>query len=69
MTTKELENFFTYHSPKGDQTARYQYIRVAGLNLAKTILENTQPSSDQTAAIRHVREAVWTANAGIACHE
>ena len=34
---------------------------------ASVLLANTPPSADQTAAIRKVREAVMTANQGIAC--
>jgi hypothetical protein len=36
---------------------------------AETIIRNTPPGSDQSAAIRKVREAVMTANAAIACGE
>ena len=35
--------------------------------LATAILNNVPPSADQSTAIRLVREAVMTANAGIAC--
>jgi len=69
MLEAELEKFFTYHSPKGDQPERYVAIRNAGYNLALTILRSTSPSADQTAAIRKVREAVMTANAAIAIGE
>jgi hypothetical protein len=62
-----LDNFFTFHSPTPDQLPKYQAIREAGLVLARTILDNTPVSADQSAAIRKVREAVATANAAIAC--
>lgn len=67
ITQTELENWFTYHSPSGDQLPRFQNLRTAALTFAKVILENTPPSEDQTVAIRKVREAVMTANASIAC--
>ena len=67
ITETDLQNWFTYHSPTPDQLPKYQVIRDAGLNLAKTIVQSSPPSADQTAAIRKVREAVMTANAAIAC--
>ena len=65
----DLDNLFTYHSPKDDQPERYQRIRVAAKHLAQTIVDCTPPSADQSAAIRYVREASMTANAAIACNE
>jgi hypothetical protein len=62
----DIENIFSYHAPKGDQPQRYEAIRAAAKVLAQTIVDNCPPSADQTAAIRKVREAVMTANAGIA---
>lgn len=67
ISPMELESWFTYHAPDVDQLAKYEAIRKAGLELAKTIVENTPVSADQTAAVRKVREAVMTANAAIAC--
>jgi hypothetical protein len=67
MTVADLENWFTYHAPSDQNKFDYQEIRNAGLALAKTILEHTPSCADQTAAIRKVREAVFCANASIAC--
>lgn len=64
---KKLINWFSYHEPEGDDVEKYNNIRAAGLNLAEIILDNTPKSADQTAAIRKVREACFTANAAIAC--
>jgi hypothetical protein len=44
----------------------YEAIRKKARELAETILEVTPMSADQQAALRHVREAVMTANAAIA---
>ena len=66
---KELENLFTYHAPKGDQTERYAKINEAALNFAIVVKENTPKSADQSAAIRQIREARMTANSAIACNE
>jgi hypothetical protein len=67
ITKAQLENWFTYHSPSKEQLPKYEAIRNAGLNLAEIIVENSPPSADQTAAVRKVREACFTANAAIAC--
>jgi hypothetical protein len=67
ITDSQLDNWFTYHSPKPNQPASYEAIREAGKLLAIAIRDLTPPSADQTAAIRKVREAVMTANAAIAC--
>lgn len=62
-----LDNWFTYHKPTDGQPEQYERLRAAGRVLAQAILMNTPASADQTAAIRKVREAVFTANAAIAC--
>ncbi|HYE98925.1 MAG TPA: hypothetical protein VEJ18_08440 [Planctomycetota bacterium] len=61
-----IETIFTYHAPKGDQPAKYEEIRTAAKAMAHTIVRNTPAGPDQSAAIRHLREAVMTANAAIA---
>jgi hypothetical protein len=67
VSEKDLDNWFTYHSPTSEQLPKYSAIREAGKLLANAILHNVPPGPDQTAAIRQVREAVMTANQGIAC--
>jgi hypothetical protein len=67
ISIEEIENWFTYHSPTEADQVAYVAIREAAKNLAKVIVNNTPPSADQTAAIRHLRTAVMTANASIAC--
>lgn len=62
----DVDHVFTYHAPSPDQLEHYTAIRDAAKRLARTILEHTPSSADQSAAIRHVREAVMTANAAIA---
>ena len=61
-----LEEFFTYHPVKEGQAEKYNEIREAGKRLALCIFNNTPSCSDQSAAIRKVREACMTANAAIA---
>jgi hypothetical protein len=67
ITEYQLKNWFTYHAPTPEQLPQFQAIRDAGYALAKTIVENSPSSADQTTAIRKIREACFTANAAIAC--
>lgn len=67
ISDAQLDNWFSYHAPTPDQIPQFQAIRMAGEHLAKTIRDNAPPSADVSAAVRHVREAVMTANAAIAC--
>lgn len=67
--TAQIENWFTYHAPKGDQQERYQIIRSAAKNFALVIAANTVKSADQTAALRLLRECAMTVNQGIALEE
>lgn len=63
----DLDHIFSYHAPTGpEQLTQYQRIRDAAKAFANTILENSPAGADQSAAIRHVREACMTANAAIA---
>lgn len=66
---KMIDEWFTYHPPKGNQPKRYAEIREAGKALATTIVACTPRSADQSAALRKVREACMTANAAIAIGE
>lgn len=62
----DLEHIFMYHAPGGDDVGRYQRLREAAKAFAQVIVDETPECADQSAAIRHVREAVMTANAAIA---
>lgn len=64
---EEIENWFQYHAPVGDQAQRYERLRAAGKELASVMLELCPASADRTVAIRKIREAVYSANASIAC--
>lgn len=63
----ELDNWFMYHKPEGDQADRYEKLRAAGKAFAEVVLSLTPSSADQAVAIRKIREAVYSANASIAC--
>lgn len=66
FTDAEIDDLFTYHAPHGNQQERYQSIREAARIFAKVLVLNSQPSADQTAAIRYLRLAVMQINASIA---
>ena len=62
----DLDHIFMYHAPTPDQLPRYEALRAAAKRFAEAIVEHTPECADQSAAIRHVREAVMTANSAIA---
>ena len=64
---EKLENWFTFHPVQPGQAEKYEAIRAAAKVFAAAIVDLTPASADQTAAIRHIRDAVFTANAAIAC--
>jgi hypothetical protein len=61
-----VEHVFKYHAPTPEQLPKYEAIRAAAKQFAQVLIDNTTPCADQSAALRHVREAVMTANASIA---
>lgn len=67
ITQAQLDNWFTYHKPEGNDPERYLAIREAGKKLAEAIVANTPSCADQTVAVRKVREAIMVANQSIAC--
>ena len=64
----DLDNWFQYHSPVGDQNTRYEALRAKAKELAALMVELCPDCPDTTTAVRKVREAVMTANAAIACY-
>ena len=66
-THEKLNNWFSYHPPIDDQARRYEQIRAAGRAFAEQLVALCPESADLTVAIRKVREAVYNANASIAC--
>ena len=63
---KQIVNMFTYHPPHGDQTERYEKLRLLGKQFAITILRNTPATLERDEAIKKLSEAVMWANAAIA---
>lgn len=62
----DIDHIFKYHAPTPEQLPKYEAVRAAARAFAEVIVANTPPSADQSAAMRHLREAVMTANASIA---
>ena len=68
MTTKEIENNFTYHSPKEGQPELYKEIRNRAKGLALFLDANCPYSRELSLAFTKLEEAVFWANASIARH-
>jgi hypothetical protein len=62
----DLDHIFKYHAPTPEQLPKYEELRAAAKTFAEAIIRLTPPGADQTAAIRKVREATFTANSAIA---
>lgn len=61
----DLDHVFTYHAPSPDQQVVYEKLRASAKAFAHAIQELTPACADQSAALRHVREALMTANAAV----
>jgi hypothetical protein len=57
---------FSHHEPTPEKIAHYEAIHVAALRFAEAILAHTPRSSDQSTALRLLRESTMMANAAIA---
>lgn len=65
----DLGKRFTYHAPKDDQPRRYVEIREEAKLFATTICDLCPESTERTAALVKLEEAVFWANASIARNE
>ena len=66
VNSDNIADVFSYHAPGGYDLEHYQALRDGARTFAEVILANCPPCADQQAALRKVREAVMTANAGVA---
>ncbi|WFR63046.1 hypothetical protein P9222_33200 (plasmid) [Paenibacillus amylolyticus] len=69
MKNPQIENNFSYHSPKEGQPAKYEAIRAKAKKLAELIDEQTPKSREQSLAMTNLEQAVFWANAAIARNE
>jgi hypothetical protein len=65
----QIENNFSYHSPKEGQPAKYTALREKAKELAYLINELAPKSREQSLAFTKLEEAVMWANASIARNE
>ena len=69
METEEITKRFTYHSPKADQSKRYEQMRNEAKSLAMTINTLCPECREKSTAFSRLEEAVMWANAAIARRE
>jgi len=62
---EKLNEIFTYHPATPVTGPKFEHLREAARHFAKVILLNVPAGADRTCALRHVRDAVMTANAGV----
>jgi hypothetical protein len=65
VTLENVHDVFSHQRPDSDGVARISQIRESAESFAKAILANSPSCADQSAALRHVREAMMNANAAI----
>lgn len=69
MTEEKLRNSYTYHTPFGNQTVRYNAIRETAHLLAIVIDKACQDSREKALAMANLEQAVMWANKSIAVNE
>jgi hypothetical protein len=60
------EYVFSHHPPTPEKAAHYEAIHAGAKQFAEIILAHAPASSDQTTALRLLREAAMMANAAVA---
>lgn len=66
---EQIENNFTYHSPKEGQPEKYTELREAYKKLAYLIDEMVPNSREKSVALTNLETSNFWANAGIARNE
>ena len=66
---ERLDNIFTYHPVKNDQSDRYILLVEQAKDLAHIILNYTPKSREQSLALTKLEEALMHANSAIARNE
>jgi len=64
--TYDLDNIFTYHSPKDGQQEKYQAIRAKAKELAALMGDACPPSRELALARTNLEQAMFWANAAVA---
>jgi len=68
FTQQALLTLLKHHKVDTKQEIAMAILRERALRFAESIIEYTKESSDQSAAIRHIREALWSANAAVSIY-
>jgi len=68
-TQEQIDQAFTYHTPKLDQPQKYEELRSIAKSLAEAIVSKCPPSRERSLALTKVEEAAMWANASIARNE
>lgn len=66
---KQIEESFTYHSPKDTQQERYVVLRNTAKDLARLITECCPPTRETSLALTNLEQSIMWANKSIACNE
>jgi glycyl-tRNA synthetase beta subunit len=69
MDSKQIENIFTYHAPKGTQQERYVRLRDKAKELAHLINADCPESREKSISLTQLQQCVQMANASIAINE
>ena len=65
----DLDNIYTYHSPKNDQPERYVELREKAKELAVLITMRCPNSRERSIALTNLEQSIFWANASIARNE
>lgn len=66
MTNEQIQEAYTYHTPKGDQSERYERVRANAKVLAMTIQACCPDSREKDQALVNLEQATMWANKAIA---
>ena len=69
MRQADLDNWFSYHTPRPEQIQTYTDVRNKAKELAELFNSVVPDCADKTAAMRHLRETVMAMNLTIACYQ
>ena len=69
FTNEQIDNIFTYHSPKEGQPTKYETLRENARVLAHAINHLCPESREKSLAITQLQLSVMMANASIAINE
>ncbi len=69
LTQTEIDNRFTYHKPFGNQSQRYEEIRLQARNFVLALVDMCPESRELSLAITNLEQCVFWANASIARNE